>query len=132
MSKQLNERQREFARLLVLGHNQTEAYCSVYGPSAAAASTASRLAIKPQFVAHLAQLRAAADVTALLSREELMQRVLGVAQEDTTAPKDAIAGYALYAKLAGYNDKALPSVQVNVGLSFSNVIDALSAKRQGL
>ena len=94
-----------------------------------ASKNASRLEKKPEIVGKMGELARRIENEAILSRQELMKRVLARA-ESAEKDADALRGYELYGKLAGFTAPEV-ATQVNVvQCSFASVMAAIQQSPQ--
>jgi phage terminase small subunit len=104
---QLNERQRAFARVLVLeGKSQKDAaIVAGYSPRVAE-STGSALVRNPKVAAEIERLRERAEVhsavVATMSREDVLQRLAALSEASESTTRDKIAALKLYSDIEGY------------------------------
>lgn len=102
-----NSRQDLFARLVVAGKTQGEAYRSAYGKAGISAKTiregASRIANRPAVMARIAQLREKSEAPALLSLNARLHKLAAAAE---FKPKSAADRNALARVIEVYNKTA--------------------------
>ncbi|MBR5895567.1 MAG: hypothetical protein IKZ13_08510 [Akkermansia sp.] len=128
----LNEKQKAFARLLVAGVAQAKAYRQVFGSegkSAVAIRTdACRLAKNAQVLQYVATLSQRADVRAVLSRQERMERLSQamVLSQEAGNFGDMVRCCAELNKMDGAYTQP-DGVQVNVqqGVALADVVAAV-------
>lgn len=139
----LTDDERLFCELVVTGVTKTDAYRRVFSVSGLSDSTirkrVSRLSQRDDIIAEMSQIKTVTinspriieDVPAILSRQELMCRVMEVV-ESAERDGDKLRGLELYGKLAGYTVPE-QAVQVNVGIgsTFSSVMDAVRKNHVG-
>lgn len=122
----------EYCRLRVVERAaRADAFMRAFGREELDRSTASkyawRLEQKKAVGERMAALAARLDDEALLSRADLMRRVLARA-ENAEKDADALRGYDLYAKLAGFAAQEA-TTQVNVmPCSFAAIMAAVEGK----
>lgn len=136
---ELNERQKNFARLLVAGVAQGKAYREAFdceGKSdAAVRSDAHRLAKNADVLRFVAELSQRADVAAVLSREARMEMLSRMAERsaERMAVGDAVSCIRELNKMDGAYAQP-DGVQVNVqqGLSIGDVVASVMGVNVGM
>lgn len=125
----MNDEELEYCKQIVSGRTPKDAYIKAFNVkdlgSDALRKRISRLSQKDEIRAEIDRLEKAVktpvvlkkDLPVILSRQELMCKVLSVA-DNAERDGDRLKGYELYAKLAGYGQPE-QAVQVNVGVGLS-------------
>lgn len=129
---ELNERQKEFARLLAQGVAQGKAYRQAFNcegkSSAAVRSDACRLAKNADVLRHVATLSRQKDDAAIASRQERMEWLSARMREcgESGAVREGVACIAELNKMDGAYQQP-DGVQVNVqqGVSVAEVVEAV-------
>lgn len=103
----LTEQQRVFARALVLeGMSQTEAAITAGYSERTAPAIASQLVKHPKVSMEIERLRERAEtrasVTATMSREDVLQALVGLTSASEVKPRDRIAALKLISDIEGY------------------------------
>ncbi len=124
----LNDRQREFARLLAKGMKQADAYRKAFdckGKSESAIhSHASRLAKNGKVCEFLADMRKEADTEAVMSKRERMESLTRIAKRsEQYKPREAIAAIAELNKMDGAYEPE--KVELSGSLGVGAVVAAL-------
>lgn len=132
----LTDKQREFARLLVTGVAQAEAYRKAFGANkkseAAIRSCASRLAKNANVVQFCDILRHDCDVSAIASRQERMEW-LTARMRECAAGGDIRGGVACIAELNKMDGAYEPEkLEVSGSLGVGAVVAALQQQTPGL
>lgn len=143
-----NPRQDLFARLVVGGKTQVQAYRVAYAKTATSAKTAKegacRIAAHPAVVARIAALRAKSEAPALLSLNARLHKLAAAAEfkPKTAADRNALARVIeVYNKTAGDHaperqevtvkgDASNPVAVTSVPMSKAAKIAALAAQRK--
>lgn len=143
-----NPRQDLFARLIISGKTQVEAYRAAYGKTSTSAKTAkegaSRIANHPSVVARIAELRAKSEAPALLSLNARLHKLAAAAEftPKSAADRNALARVIeVYNKTAGDHapdrqevtvkgDASNPVAVTSVPMSKAAKIAALAAQRR--
>ncbi len=127
----LNDRQREFARLLATGMKQASAYRQAFDcegmPPSTVASNASRLAKNADIQQYLANLRREADTPAILDRQQRMVILsqMTLKAMDAGNVREAVACIAELNRMDGAY--APEKVQVSGAMGIGAVVAALQA-----
>ncbi len=130
----LSPEKRRFVELLVAGATKADAYRTAFNRNdlskASAARAGQRLSQREEIVAAMSRVNTEAtrvqvveDVPAVLTRQELLKRILDEA-DAAEAPKDRIRALDVYGKYAGYATPAVAvqtNVQVDEGAETSTV-----------
>lgn len=130
--RELNDRQREFARLVVVGCNKSEAYRRAYNKpkcsAAAASKAADRLSKHEGILAFMDELRAERDASAVLSRQERMERLSRMAldAQEVGAVQAAVACIKELNKMDGAYEPE--KVEVSGALGVGAVVAALQGR----
>ena len=129
---ELTDRQQEFARLVVMGCNKSEAYRRAYNKpkcsAAAASKAADRLSKNEGILAFIGQLREERDASAVLSRQERMERLSRMAldAQEVGAVQAAVACIKELNKMDGAYEPE--KVEVSGALGVGAVVAALQGR----
>lgn len=129
---ELTDRQQEFARLVVMGCNKSEAYRRAYNKpkcsAAAASKAADRLSKNEGILAFMGKLREERDASAVLSRQERMERLSRMAldAQEVGAVQAAVACIKELNKMDGAYEPE--KVEVSGALGVGAVVAALQGR----